>query len=92
MKTNFRIKKEGNMGYVCITPNYLRNLFISEKIHDAKLSMDERHQLAKTMGHSLQTQEYVYSKYSKEKHPEDEKELTPEKIPIKRKKHLIVSE
>lgn len=42
----------------------LRNLFISEKIIDENLSLDRRKRLAYIMGHTIQTQTFIYSKYS----------------------------
>lgn len=42
----------------------LRNLFISEKIMDANLSLERRERLAYIMGHTIQTQTFIYSKYS----------------------------
>ena len=94
MSTNFKLQKTKEDEIVELTPNYLRNLFISEKIHDAKVPMEERHRLSKIMGHQLRTQEYVYSKYSKEKHPEPiVKEPSPvKKILIKKKKKIQVGD
>ena len=51
------------------TPTELRNLFISEKIIDANLSLPERLKYAYIMGHTLHTQTFYYSKYSKKWHP-----------------------
>jgi len=42
----------------------LRNLFISEKIVDANISLEHRERLAYIMGHTIQTQTFIYSKYS----------------------------
>ena len=42
----------------------LRNLFISEKIIDENISLDRRKRLAYIMGHTIQTQTFIYSKYS----------------------------
>lgn len=49
-----------------ITPNNIRNIFISKIIDKYGLEVSEkRKHIAKLMGHSINTQNNVYSKYSK---------------------------
>lgn len=48
-----------------VSPDFLRQLYISEKVHDGGMSYDNRKRVAYTMGHSLQTQEHIYTQYSK---------------------------
>jgi hypothetical protein len=58
-----------NIDNETITPTKLRNLFISEKIMDNNISLDKRQRLSYIMGHTVTTQTFVYSKYSKCLHP-----------------------
>src|SRR5690606_30990034 len=49
----------------------IRRCIISEKI-DLGVSAEERKQMAKTCGHSLQTQQMFYSRYSLFLHPSND--------------------
>lgn len=53
-----------------ISPNNLRNSFVSDLIDEKGIeNSKERKQIAKVMGHSVNTQNNIYSKYSKLIHP-----------------------
>lgn len=61
-----------------ISSSMLRKIYISELI-DKELSPEERKDITKIMGHSLEMQEFIYSRFSKRVHKDD-------KIVIKVKK------
>lgn len=61
-----------------ISSGMLRKIYISEMI-DKSLSPDERKEITKIMGHSLEMQEFIYSRFSDRVHKND-------KIKIKIKK------
>jgi hypothetical protein len=57
-----------------LTPGMLRKIYISHVI-DQNTAPDERKRIAQAMSHSLDTQEMIYSKFSKARHttPEEDK-------------------
>lgn len=53
-----------------ISPNNIRNSYVSNLIDEHGIAnSDERRKIAKIMGHSVNTQNNIYSKYSKLIHP-----------------------
>ncbi len=46
-------------------------MFVSEKVHDAKMPTEKRKEVAKMMGHSIAEQYTTYSKHSKLIHGEN---------------------
>ncbi len=99
LETNCRVTKADGTEFP-LGANYLRNLFISQKLIDVNLSMVERMRIAYIMGHTIQTQHLVYSKYSQSLHPEkkeEEEEDLPDEpeekiveLPTEKKKRRII--
>lgn len=51
-----------------LSPNDLRNIYVSERIDNPNVSMKDRLKDCHVLGHSMQTEDRVYSKYSRMLH------------------------
>ena len=48
-----------------VAPSQIRNIYVSEKVHDENMSAQKRKELSTFMSHSLSTQQLTYGKHSK---------------------------